>query len=249
MTISSICYPRAKPVHSNWGLSITDTRWTKECPFDPLTYLPDATNPQIPSCFTILDTSKAFPNIERLEMLTSMDTRPGPAQLHLCPQAEIDYFVKYDVIKNRSHLLPFFMLAAPQNPTDSRDWIPFRQFDWNLIRDESDEVLVGNVADTEVYIEHNWMTTIEGARFPGAVRNAPEDDRLDAGMVWQGTGLKTKHEFERHITARGGTAESPTSIPEIGYHSQNGGGSGEFVYGRALERHTPTTTGLVTKWP
>jgi hypothetical protein len=133
------------------------------------------------------------------------------------------------------------------------NWLPFRRIKWNLFRDEDDEVAVGNVADIEASTEDTWVTTFEGARFPGETKTTSHDS-LDEGIEWRESRLRGKDEFEKRITAGGGTVDRPTSIPEIDYeegehHRFNRYSDGMFSYSAGLERHTFTTAGLVTRKP
>lgn len=59
---------------------------------------------------------RALLNTERLELLTSMDKEPGRVLAMICEQGEIDYFLKHDVLHDRSYLLPFTILAVPEAP-------------------------------------------------------------------------------------------------------------------------------------
>jgi hypothetical protein len=143
-------------------------------------------------------------------MLSSMDkySRYGFA-LYLCPQSEIDYFVKYDVLGDQSCLLPLTTPASPRSATEvDYDWTPLRKFEWNMVRDETDEVLVDNVADIEAHIEDSWVTTIEGARFPGTMKKNLQNS-LDSGMVWKKIRLRGRDELESHIVARERVAGPP----------------------------------------
>ncbi len=81
------------------------TRWAKNCQNQKGSGA--ESYPQLPSCFASLHMSKALPSIEYSEMLASMENYWLPVLENLCNQGVIDYFVKYDVLSNRSHLLPF----------------------------------------------------------------------------------------------------------------------------------------------
>lgn len=92
-----------------------------------------------------------------------MDREPVSALTNLCYPGEFDRFFKYDVLDDRSYPLPFAILAVPEPRPYASDCISLRQFGWNMMRDEKDEVLVGSVADMEAHIEVRWVTSIEGA--------------------------------------------------------------------------------------
>jgi hypothetical protein len=127
---------------------------------------------------------------------------------------------------------------------------PFGRIEWNLFGDEDDEVAVGNVADIEAITEDSLVTTIEGARFPGEMKTTSHRS-LDDEIEWEESRLQGKDEFEKRITAGGGTVDRLTSIPEIEYeegedHRFNRYSDGMFPYSVGLERHTFTTPGFVT---
>jgi hypothetical protein len=65
-----------------------DTRWVENCQ-NSQGYDFENSYPQLTSYFASLDTTTTLPNIERLEMLTSMDRDPVSALVALCHQCEI----------------------------------------------------------------------------------------------------------------------------------------------------------------
>ena len=243
--ISSVLYPRSK---AGIGFDLWSTRWVKNCQNQKGPSAEDS-YPQLPSYFASVDIFKALPNIERFEMLTSMEKDSLHTMESLCHQGEIDYFVKYDVLSNRSHLLPFTFLAVLEGPMQSgADWISLRKNGWNMMRDENDQVLIGNVADMESHIENDfWLTSIEGARFPGEMSGFAAQGTPDTGIIWRETLLKRQDAFEEQITARGGTVEKPKSIPEINHKDQEG--YRPFPYAAALKRHTFSADGFFTRIP
>lgn len=156
MIISSIFYPLSK------------TRYDIKRTGIPFTHPPRKELPRCSahfpfSCYLssisiLLHHMRRFRNLSKGQTARTIDKYghdPSPAQRHLHSQEKIDLLIKSDVVRNRSHLLPFFMLAAPQHPTNFGDWIPLRRFDCRPMRDESDETLVGNVANNE----HTWRKT------------------------------------------------------------------------------------------
>lgn len=95
-----------------------------------------------------------------------------------CSQGEIDSLVKYDVLCNRTSILPFQMLALPV----LNESIHLRAFWWNALKDENNVVLIGSVEDLESYIDNgHWIETIEGARFPHEVLASSQE--LDNGTI------------------------------------------------------------------
>lgn len=108
-----------------------------------------------------------------------MDEDTLPTLESLCDQGVIVYFVKYDVFSNRS-LLPFTFLAVLERPMRlGLECIPLREDGWNMMR-EKDQVLIANVADMETHIENDfWLTSIEGARFPGGMIRFVAQGTLD----------------------------------------------------------------------
>jgi hypothetical protein len=99
MLVSSILYPRSKATvsHRRWGLG--DMRKETSCQ-KVLVHDREDPNPQLPSYFASLDIASALPNIERLQLWTSMDREPVPPQSYSCDQTEIEGFVKYDVLED-----------------------------------------------------------------------------------------------------------------------------------------------------
>ncbi|KAF7505538.1 hypothetical protein GJ744_000700 [Endocarpon pusillum] len=199
--ISSVVYSRSK-ARTGFDLwSSLHTRWVKNRQNQKGSGAEDS-YPQLPSYYACVNISKALPNIEHFQMLTSMDEDTLPTLGNLCDQGAIVYFVKYDVLSNRSHLLPFAFQAVLERPMQlGLDRIPLREDAWNIMGDEKDQVLVGNVADMETHIETGfWLISIRGARFLGEMSGFAAQGTLDAGIMWKETFLKRQDAFEDQIT-------------------------------------------------
>jgi hypothetical protein len=247
MLVSSVLYPRSKATINHRRWLPRDMRKETSCQ-KVLVHDRKDPNPQLPSYFASLDFASTLPNIERLHLWTSTDREPDPTHASSCLRIQMEGFVRYDVLEDRSYLLPFTHLAEPQPWVYEHDCGPLRQFTWNMMRDENDEVLVGGVADMEAHFEDDWVTSIEGARFPGLIKTASEDS-LDAGMVWEATRLQRQDEFEKTLTSGGGTIEHPQGLPDSESNYDVMAGYQTFPYAAELERHTFTTEGYATKKP
>lgn len=120
-----------------------------------------------------------LPNIQRFSQITTTGKKIADVTKCLCRQGEIESFVEYDVLRNRTRILPFQTLAVPS----FSNWICLRKFKWNAMRDEDDNVLIGSVADLEARIDDGgWIETIEGARFPREVENNAIDSARSGGI-------------------------------------------------------------------
>lgn len=96
-----------------------------------------------------INIANILPNIERFSMTTTIGKTSADVTRNLCRQGEIESFVKYDALRNRTSILPFQMLAVPSR----EQWTRLREFRWNAMRDEDKDILVGSVADLESHID------------------------------------------------------------------------------------------------
>ena len=147
---------------------------------------------QLPEIFVTLDLSTALPNLGRFAMLTTFNMlRTGRDR---CDQAGIKRFIKYDILKDRTYIMPFHELALPLAHSETDELVPMRAFRWTLLRDENDEVLVGCIGDMEEHMDGSWAKTNEGVRCPTEYRINPEP-ALSEGLLWK------KHEGDLlHVT-------------------------------------------------
>jgi hypothetical protein len=207
-----VIYPRSKRsfsenTHTD-GRQASESCWTDICAGQVSPPTTGNENVELPTLFASLELKEAFPNLESLVMLTTVDAEHADVTWPLCWQGEVETFVKYDLLNDQTTILPMQMLAVPDALRDR--WTALRKFKWNVMRDENDDVVAGSFEALEAQIDDSWIETVDGARFPRELRYS--DNVKDAGRLWITPQLTGQEELESDILAGGGTLKAPSRM-------------------------------------
>ena len=148
-----------------------------------------------------------FPNLEKCHIISSrpLDV-PSPtgaaAYTALQPwrnrlrrgqcQYEQVYDVRsYDVLQNKTTVMPFESIK--QNLSDLKYSLYPASWEWNLFRDQDQEVSIGSLRQIETAVEDAWYSTTTGVRF---TKDFKESNAADEEMIWVAVGGGTQAQYE-----------------------------------------------------
>ena len=148
-------------------------------------FLPSLTKCQIISSRPLNHRSPANTAAETALQPWRQRLRDGP-----CEHKQIYHIRSYDVLENRTVVMPF----EPIKQNLSELWYSLCPplWQWNLFRNQDQEVSIGSLRQVESAVEDAWYSTTTGLRFTKDFKKSSADEE----MIWVAVGGGTQAQYE-----------------------------------------------------